>query len=133
MAVLSACNTGVGELVQGEGVMSLARAFAYAGCASLVMSQWEVLDATNPAIMQMFYEQLKQGSTKSAALRHAKLTYLANSPSSLASPYLWGSMIHIGDNSPTYQDNKKYWILGIISVLLVAIVLYYQRKKFIIN
>ncbi len=129
LAVLSACNTGVGRLVQGEGVMSLARAFAYAGCRSLVMSQWEVTDATNPKIMKLFYEQIKEGETKSSALRQAKLSYLKESPNSQSSPYLWGSMIHIGDNSPTFPKRRLYWIFGVLGVVALLSIYSWRSSK----
>lgn len=130
LAVLSACNTGSGELIQGEGLMSLARAFSFAGCKSLVMSQWDVLDATNPVIMKSFYEALKNGETKSAALRLAKLNYLNTASNNLSNPYLWASMIHIGDNSPTYRNSYKYWAISVIFMLSILIFFYKKRKPY---
>ena len=76
LAVLSACQTGMGELVRGEGIMSLSRAFAYAGCPSLVMSLWNANDQSTAGIMLDFYKELKQGCTIDGALRQAKLNVL---------------------------------------------------------
>lgn len=54
LTVLSACNTGSGNLRKGEGVMSLARGFLYAGCPSIIMSLWEVEDNAGTEIMHSF-------------------------------------------------------------------------------
>ena len=62
MAVLSACNTGFGKLVRGEGVLSLGRAFAYAGCPSIVMSLWPAQDKATADIMRYFYQGLFERS-----------------------------------------------------------------------
>lgn len=59
LAVLSACETGYGKINRGEGVMSLSRAFTYAGVNATVMSLWQVDDRTTSEIMLYFYENLK--------------------------------------------------------------------------
>ena len=61
LTVLSACNTGSGKLRKGEGVMSLARGFLYAGCPSIVMTLWEVEDNAGTKIMESFYKNLEKG------------------------------------------------------------------------
>ncbi len=76
LTVLSACNTGSGTLKKGEGVMSLARGFIYAGCPSIIMTLWEVEDNSGTKIMSSFYKYLKKGKPKDEALRLAKLDYL---------------------------------------------------------
>ena len=78
LVVLSACETGYGKFNQGEGVMSLARSFMYAGTPSLVVSLWQVNDQSTAIIMQLFYEKLEKGMPKDIALRQAKLEYLKN-------------------------------------------------------
>ncbi|MEZ4956210.1 MAG: CHAT domain-containing tetratricopeptide repeat protein [Saprospiraceae bacterium] len=78
MVVLSACETGIGELQRGEGILSLARGFAYAGAKSIVNTLWSVNDKSTGEIMQYFYKHLKDGKSKDAALRFAKLDYLKN-------------------------------------------------------
>ena len=76
LAVLSACNTGSGKLVKGEGVLSLARGFIHAGCPSVLMSLWSVDDCATSDIMHDFYLQLIEGKNKAEALRLAKVKYL---------------------------------------------------------
>ncbi|MDX8339903.1 CHAT domain-containing tetratricopeptide repeat protein [Draconibacterium sp. IB214405] len=119
MTVLSACNTGIGKLQKGEGLMSLARGFLYAGCPSVVMSLWEVEDEAGTQIMTSFYKYLKGGKTKDEALRLAKLHYLENSNSRLAHPHYWMSFKSIGDNSPVYTSYDLYFF-AILIFLIIA-------------
>ncbi|GAA0188661.1 hypothetical protein GCM10009122_47680 [Fulvivirga kasyanovii] len=125
MAVLSACNTGAGQLIKGEGIMSLGRAFAYAGCKSLVVSQWEVPDVTTPGIMKNFYKNLKDGLGKDEALRKAKLDYLEAADNFTVAPYYWGSFVVIGENSPIELGASwTFWeIAGTLVVMAVIVLL----------
>ena len=128
LAVLSACNTGFGTLSKGEGVMSLARAFTYAGVPATVTSLWEAPDATTPEIMESFYKNLKLGMLKDEALRQAKLTYLKNTHESLAAnPFLWASFVPMGnmdainleEKGPlsNWMSNVGFWISGGLGML----------------
>ncbi|NQU53623.1 MAG: CHAT domain-containing protein [Bacteroidetes bacterium] len=130
LAVLSACNTGSGKLRKGEGIMSLARGFFYAGCPSIVMSLWEVEDQSGTEIMGVFYKNLKKGKTKNEALRQAKLEYLENSNSRRAHPHYWLSYINLGNNSPLYKSYDFYFFI-ILILLLVAVLTdqLYKIKK----
>jgi CHAT domain-containing protein len=127
LAVLSACNTGSGTLQRGEGIMSMARAFAYAGCPSTVVSLWSIPDESTSKVMLSFYDNLKKGDTKDVALQKAKLTYLETCPPQYSIPNYWGATVVIGDTSavdftPFY---KKWWfLLGILAVLVLFIVAY---------
>ena len=140
LAVLSACNTGFGTLSKGEGVMSLARAFTYAGVPATVTSLWEAPDATTPAIMESFYKNLKDGMPKDEALRQAKLTYLKNTHQSIeANPYLWASFVPMGNMDAMNLEEKGplsilmsdfgFWILGSLGVLILVIWRFIWRKK----
>ena len=72
LVVLSACQSGLGRYLHGEGLVGLSTAFFFAGTPSLVISLWNVPDAPTALLMQRFYRNLKSGKTKSAALREAK-------------------------------------------------------------
>lgn len=101
LAVLSACNTGYGKILAGEGVMSLSRAFAYAGCPSTLMSLWRVPDQATSELMFGFYQSLAAGKSKAEALREAKLKYLAEVKStSLAHPFYWAGFVQMGNPLP---------------------------------
>ncbi len=91
--VLSACETSKGKEQTGEGVMSLARGFAWAGVPTVVASLWEVNDEATANIMIYFYKQLKKQQDIDTALRQAKLNYLNNSDDS---PYYWAPFILVG-------------------------------------
>ncbi|MBK7869568.1 MAG: CHAT domain-containing protein [Saprospiraceae bacterium] len=98
LVVLSACETGLGKLSRGEGIISLARAFAYAGAKSIVTTLWSVDDAKTKDVMVDFYRNLKKGMTKDAALRQAKLNYLkGHTNPGDAHPYYWAGFAPIGD------------------------------------
>jgi CHAT domain-containing protein len=75
LCVLSACETGLGELTEGEGVIGLQRAFHVAGCPNVIGSLWKVNDAATAALMAQFYHELRVNKREPlAALRHAQLT-----------------------------------------------------------
>ena len=129
MVVLSACETGYGKLAPGEGVMSLARAFAYAGCPNMVMSYWKADDFTAAKVMTSFYRHLKDGKGKDEALRLAKLEYLNSSD--LNHPFYWGAFVLVGDDQEVFQRNGWYfWGLGIVTLLGLAFLTFrfYRRK-----
>lgn len=97
MVVLSACETGVGEWQNGEGIISLARGFGYAGAKSTVTSLWSVKDLNTQKVLSFFYNNLEKGMTKDEALRQAKLEYLSRYSELGQQPYFWAGMIVIGD------------------------------------
>jgi CHAT domain-containing protein len=98
MAVLSACDTGQGNLSAGEGVYGLRRALVLAGSESQVISLWQVQDAPTKNLMVSYYEQLLQGKGRSEALREVQLTMLKDEQT--AHPYYWAPFIQSGDWSP---------------------------------
>lgn len=98
LVVLSACETGFGKFQSGEGVLSLARYFMYAGVPAINMSLWEVNDQSTARIMQLFYGELARGQNKAQALQSAKLKFLENQEGSLAAhPAYWAPYIQLGD------------------------------------
>lgn len=113
MAVLSACNTAYGQLLRGEGVMSLARAFNYAGASAVVASLWSMPDHSTSEIMLLFYQYLRDGRPKDEALRLAKLEYLRNdalSSPSTRTPAHWAPAIVIGDIHPVSLSKGGQWL-----------------------
>lgn len=106
LLVLSACNTGKGKIRNGEGTLSLARAFMYAGCKSIVMTLWSVEDESSSVLMESFYKNLNKGYTKAKALQLAKVEYLKNNPPSKTHPYFWAGFIPVGDQEPVAKSSK---------------------------
>lgn len=132
LLVLSACNTAAGALQAGEGILSLSRAFAFAGTPNLVASLWRADDAATSQIMIGFYQGLKNGRSKAQALREAKINYLADQKSDVYKhPYFWSSFILVGENSSKLTVSNSYsWLVAIIVVSVISIFLYRRRKKF---
>jgi CHAT domain-containing protein len=102
LVVLSACETGLGELQRGEGILSLSRAFAFAGAHSIVSSFWSVNDEATMLVMDGFYRLLSGGAAKNTALRTAKLQYLQQHPAA-AHPFYWAGCVLVGDGSPLHE------------------------------
>jgi CHAT domain-containing protein len=96
MVVLSGCNTGLGKLRRGEGLMSMTRAFLYAGVPSIVVSLWPVDDESTALLMKYFYDYLRIGNKKSTALQKAKIQ-LINSTGWKRNPFYWGPFVLMGD------------------------------------
>ncbi|MGZ4851621.1 MAG: CHAT domain-containing protein [Halobacteriota archaeon] len=96
LAVLSACDTGLGDVQTGEGVFGLRRAFMLAGAKTLVMSLWAVDDEVTKELMIDFYTRILAGEGRADALRNAQLAIKAKHPD----PYYWGAFICQGDPGP---------------------------------
>ncbi|NOS94485.1 MAG: CHAT domain-containing protein [Cyclobacteriaceae bacterium] len=134
LAVLSACNSGNGQIRNGDGIISLGRAFAFAGVNSLLLSKWEVSDATAPLIMKYFYEGLEEGLTKSEALRLAKLKFLKNDADNItSSPYYWDSFYILGSDEPIAKKLSTTSIilitLGCLAFVTGVYWVFNRRKK----
>ncbi len=129
LVTLSACNTSLGEMAKGEGVLSLARGFFHSGSKSVVSSLWNVNDTSTSDIMTDFYRNLREGQTKSEALNNAKRSYLTTHSLSEQSPYYWSSFVLIGDAEAIYaSSNYIYYILG--AVLLCILFIFFRKKRF---
>lgn len=130
LVVLSACNTGVGKINKGEGILSLGNAFQHAGAKSLLLSRWKISDDTTPEVMKLFYTNLKNGINKSKALQKAKLDYLANSNYFTSQPFYWGSFYLLGDTNSISISKKSYNLYYYIlaSVLAILLFLTYLKK-----
>jgi CHAT domain-containing protein len=129
MVVLSSCNTGTGNLLRGEGILSLARGFIYSGSKSVVMSLWEVDDKSGTDVMKSFYKNLKNGNSKSEALRKARLKYLKSSGQLRSHPYFWSTLVIYGDDSPLYYSNAKKLIGALIPIILIFGAILYRIRR----
>lgn len=96
LVVLSACQTGLGKMIRGEGVIGLSRAFMYAGTPSLIMSLWSVSDESTSILMERFYENLiRKGLPKAEALRLARISMIKDEK--YAHPFFWAPFVLTGD------------------------------------
>jgi len=96
LVVLSACDTGLGDVKVGEGIFGLRRAFQLAGAKTLVMSLWKVPDLETQELMENFYQRLRSGEGRASALRQAQLAMKTKH----TNPYYWGAFICQGDPGP---------------------------------
>ena len=133
LAVLSACHSGTGRVVPGEGSMTLARAFRYAGCPSVVMSLWQAEDQVTATLMNDFFRALNDGSSKDRALSEAKRSYLMHAGALKSHPFFWSNFLVIGNPSAVHFDtNRGLGLLplaGITLVLVLSVVFILGRKK----
>jgi CHAT domain-containing protein len=129
LTVLSACNTGSGLQAKGEGVMSLARAFRYAGCPNLLVSLWQVDDESTRIMIEHFYRRLKSGMAKDEALQQAKLDYLEARHKT--HPYFWAPFVLLGDDAPmSDKSNLSFlWLAGALALLALAAGLYFKFRR----
>jgi CHAT domain-containing protein len=133
LVVLSACNTGSGQVSRAEGIQSLGNAFQYAGTKSLLLSSWEISDKTTPEIMRQFYKNLKEGMPKHKALQKAKIDFLKTSDTFNAVPFYWGSFYILGNTQAIPFDAFNYTFLfigiAIVCILLLLFILTKRRTK----
>ncbi|HET6992504.1 MAG TPA: CHAT domain-containing protein, partial [Bacteroidia bacterium] len=127
MIVISACETGRGELVHNEGVMSFARAFLYAGCPSTINTLWKADDHSTAEIIKLFYKYLEQGDNKSLALRKAKLEFIQKNPLS-RNPAYWSHIILTGDTQALYKKRQP-WIWAVCAISCGTILFFSIRKR----
>lgn len=131
MVVLSACNSGDGKFLKGEGVMSLARGFFYAGCPSLVMTLWTVEDLSGSILMSSFYKFLSQSFPKDVALQQAKLEYLESADPLKSHPYFWSGYVAIGDTHSLTKFSMIHKILMLLGGSLMSAGLYFIWQRMI--
>lgn len=134
LLVLSACETGLGTLRKGEGAMSLARGFSYAGVKNLIVSLWQVNDKSTEKIMSEFYKNYSKSQNKAASLHSSKLAYLEdkNIASSKKSPYYWASFVYIGETETISANAFNFGWKMVVVMVVVGIVLtvgYFLNKK----
>lgn len=133
LVVLSACETGIGKQYKGEGPMSIARGFQYAGAKSLLFSLWQINDSSTSHIMQLFYKNYKKFHSGFIANQNSKIEYLQNNSISNVkkSPYYWSAFVYYG--TPEQAKPKKtvlFYVTFGIPFILFILFLIYRLKRF---
>jgi CHAT domain-containing protein len=132
LTVLSACETGSGQMASGEGVLSFGRAFIVAGCPNLVMTLWTVDDRSSERIMVSFYKALLSGSGIADALQTSKKLYLEQVDQLHAHPHYWAGFIELGQNQIIKIPAKRpalIYLLLLSAVTILIIVILQSRKN----
>lgn len=125
LVVLSACETALGTIYNSEGVISLARAFHFAGVRSVLTTLWSINDGANCSLMPVFYEQLEAGASKKEALRKAKQSMLEDPR--LSHPAYWAGFQLLGNPRPLNEPSNKWWWL--LMVLPLTAYGFYQYEN----
>ena len=132
LAILTACETGKSIYQSGEGAISLAHAFNYAGSESILTSLWNIDEVSSTQIVEYFYEYLAQGLPKDEALKKAKIQYLSSVEGRGAAPQYWAGLVLIGDTTPIIlQGNSNHiwwWVAGIL-LIFALLILFYKHHK----
>lgn len=135
MVFTSACNAGVGPLSKGEGLLSLARGFAYSGAKSIITSLWIVKGGPSDKLLSSFYKYISKGHSKDLSLALAKKEQLKSV--TLAHPYYWAGFIPIGDmssiNMPTPTWKIILYIIAIAIAIFLCFLFLFSRKLRVIN
>lgn len=120
LVTLSACNSGIGKIYDGEGVMSIAKGFAYSGAPNMIMTLWSVSDQATQLIMEGFYQHLKNGLPKHKALQQAKLDFIEEFHIGRRQPQLWGGLIVVGNTDTVSclieEKTSLRWLWGLLLV-----------------
>jgi len=133
LVVLSACDTGIGKLIKGEGALSLARAFQYAGTKNILFSLWQVNDKSTAELMTFYYKNLKNTQSRDYAVNQASLDYLKDKSidNTRKSPYYWGAFVYYGTTDIPQKSNyfDLYLIVGGLMLLAILILIFYSSKR----
>lgn len=133
LVVLSACETGIGKIQGGEGAMSLARGFQYAGAKNLLFSLWQVNDKATAELMTSFYEHFEKSKSKSSALHRTKRDYLSNPrlKNPKKSPYYWAGFVYYGEIETPQETGSPWiqWMIFIILSIVLCVFLLLRKRK----
>ncbi len=131
LVVLSACETSIGEYQRGEGVVSLARGFFYAGARSLITTLWAIDDRSSARLVQRFYELLAEGMPKDRALRTACLEVLDAPSEQKAHPLYWAAFVPVGNMEALAHASwwaRGGWLLFCVA-LLVSVTTWWRYRR----
>jgi CHAT domain-containing protein len=133
LIVLSACETGSGQLYQGEGVFSFNRGFAALGIPSSIANLWAVEDQSTYRITELFYRYLSDGLPADKALQQAKLDFVGNGSGEKSLPYYWAAPVFAGDATFSIPRSSFWsrwsWPLGLLLVASLTILVLRRRHR----
>ena len=132
LTILSACESGKPGYQDGEGMVSLAHAFNYAGSQRILMALWKIDEQSSSRITEFFIENIKNGRFTDEALQQAKLQYLEQAEGRLLAPSYWAGLVMLGQPVQLSFENPArfpYWIAASAVILGILIVVYIKYKK----
>lgn len=132
LVCFAACETGIGKKEQGEGVMSLARGFAYAGVPASTTTLWSVFSSYTDELYKGFFEKMSQNKDKDIALQASQIAFLKNGSIHAQLPVSWAGLVLVGNSTPILPQSPSYtWIGGGFALTLVGIgwLVYFLFKR----
>jgi CHAT domain-containing protein/Tfp pilus assembly protein PilF len=128
LVTLSACQTGLGQLIKGEGIVGLSRSFFHAGASSAIISLWAVHDQATSQFMERYYYHLRASKSIMVALQKTKLEMIDSGV--LSHPYYWAGFVVTGHADKTlYASNLKYVVYLGVFLLIVGVVIIMVLKR----
>ena len=130
LVVLSACQTGLGQYIRGEGIEGLSRAFFYAGSSSVLLSLWAINDQASYQLLERFYVHLRSASPVMDSLRLAKLELIDSGV--LSHPYFWAGFVVSGNAERViFPRRLNKWIIVTLSLCagLAILILVINRDR----
>jgi CHAT domain-containing protein/Tfp pilus assembly protein PilF len=130
LVALSACQTGLGQFIRGEGIEGLNRAFFYAGSSAVLMSLWSVNDQATSRLMESFYHYIKTPATLTQALQKAKLEMIRSS--AVSHPFYWASFVIAGDTDHQvfYRSGKQWALFVFFFVIGLGLLIFFQSRRY---
>lgn len=129
LAVLSACESGIGASYKGEGLMSMANAFVSSGSENVLMSLWNLNDQTSYAIVSSFYESILDEAEVDEALAKAKLKFIMHGDELTADPRNWAPLVAYGQMNQIMNNQHNKLLLGAIVVLIIMLTVLMYKKR----
>ncbi|MEP6948548.1 MAG: CHAT domain-containing protein [Ginsengibacter sp.] len=132
LVILSACETGNGQMINGEGIISLSRAFFYAGSKSVMTSLWKAEDISVTFITKHMHEYLRKGYAKDEALQLAKTDYLENNDIDprFKTPAFWAPLVLTGDFNPVVINHgDRSYVMILLIAIIASLILFILIKK----
>ncbi len=128
LAILSACESGLGQINKGEGTFSIARGFSLVGVPSVVMSLWKVNDKISSKLMVDLHTNLSYGLSVDEALSGVKRDYLSNSDQYTSHPYYWSAFVSLGEEVKIDSKRDLSFLFIVIALSLFLVYGLLKRK-----
>ena len=129
LSVLTACESGKPGYQDGEGMISMAHAFSYAGSKSIMTGLWKLDEQATALITGHFYTYLKAGLSKDEALQKAKLDYLQTANGRMIAPQYWAGLVLMGNTDAILLQNNRQWLYYVIAAVSVCALLFFSYRK----
>ena len=129
LVILSACQTGTGNYLEGEGTMSLARGFAFAGCPMVVSSLWPLNDGSSSQIMHIWHQKIAKGNWPHHALQKSKIEYLKTASPAAAHPSQWAGVILTGASQPIHGPTLDPSAIALLLLIVIVVAVFFLQKR----